>query len=88
MVRTYKRKTDRASYGNEALQQAIKLVKEDKSSIRDASKTTGIPFSTLRRMVNSEPSSSGYKNPGQVREDYIRYIQGKLGISTLDELSL
>lgn len=67
MVRNYKRKTDRASYGAEVLQQAIKLVKEKGSSIRDASKTTGVPFTTLRRVSKPESGAGGYKNPGQVR---------------------
>jgi len=67
MVRNYKRRTDRANYGVEVLQQAIKLVKENGSSIRDASKNTGVPFTTLRRAVKSESGPGGYKNPMQVR---------------------
>lgn len=68
MVRNYKRTTNSASYGAEVLQQAIKLVKEKGFSIRDASKTTGIPFTTVRQMLKIESGAGGYKNPGQVRD--------------------
>ena len=65
MVRTYKRKSDRGSYGAAALEQAIELVVEKKASLREASQATGVPFNTIRRKLKTG-CSSGYSKPQQV----------------------
>ena len=80
MVRTYKRKSDRASYGAAALEQAIELVVEKKASLREASQATGVPFNTIRRKLMTG-CSSGYSKPRQVipsemEEELASYLLG------------
>lgn len=53
MVFKYKRKTARASWSEESLERATKLVKEEGKSINSAAKKLGIPFTTLHRHLKS-----------------------------------
>lgn len=50
MPRTYIRKTEKAKWTSEDLAKALKSIQEG-SSIRSASKTSGIPFSTLKERI-------------------------------------
>ena len=62
MVWTYKRKSDRGSYGAAALEQAVELVEKMKASLREASQATGVSFNTIRRKLKTG-SLSGYSKP-------------------------
>lgn len=57
MVRSYKRKTQRGA-AKEAVEQALKLIREDQCSIRQAAKTVGINFVTLSRACKGK--ETGY----------------------------
>ena len=59
MVRDYKRKSTRASYGNEALQTALLKVQAGEMSKRKAELTYGVPRKTLNRHL-----SGVVKKPG------------------------
>lgn len=53
MVFKYKRKSARASWLEESLERAVKLVKEEGKSINSAAKKLGIPFTTLHQHLKS-----------------------------------
>lgn len=54
MVRTYKRKTDRAAYSSDNLKQCLTAVKNNiELSVRDASKQFGIPRATIQKRLKS-----------------------------------
>lgn len=52
MVRTYKRTTDRAQWSEETMTNAVKAVLENRMGTLLASKTFGVPRTTLQRKVN------------------------------------
>lgn len=45
------------NYKNNSLQQALKMVKDEGKTIYKASKETGIPWSTLKRYIQTEQDS-------------------------------
>ena len=63
MVRTYKRKSDRGSYGAAALEQAVELVEKMKASLQEASQATGGLFNTIIGRKLKTGSLSGYSKP-------------------------
>ena len=60
MVRTYKRKTNRGSYGSDNLKSALKAVQEG-MSLKKGFKEYGVPRKTIRRHAKKEVG-----NPGEV----------------------
>ncbi|CAI9732595.1 XP_036364214.1uncharacterized protein LOC118765797 [Octopus vulgaris] len=76
MVRHYKRKSERATLPQDVIQQAIQQVRARIISLREASRTFGIPLKSLSRYCtkadeanNNDHSLSGYKKPRQVLAD-------------------
>ncbi|XP_036365092.1 uncharacterized protein LOC118766046 [Octopus sinensis] len=76
MVRHYKRKSERATLPQDVIQQAIQQVRARAISLRQASRTFGIPLKSLSRYCtkaaeanNNDHSLSGYKKPRQVLAD-------------------
>jgi len=81
MMGKYKRKTNRASYKNIEIKDALKMIIGDKCSIREAAVKTGIPrqtlndkFLQLKNLCGSVPKvedieklTFGYQKPRQVR---------------------
>lgn len=65
MVRNYKRKTTRGSYGSNAIQQALLAISEG-SSLKTASVDYNVPRATVRRHRDSKT-----KCPGTVRLDHL-----------------
>lgn len=66
MVRTYVRKTNRASYGPHILQEALDAIKEGKMSKKKASEYYGIPRPTLIKRLknpNHSPHNLGRFKP-------------------------
>ena len=66
MVRNYKRKSSRGSYGKEALDVAVAKIRNGEMSKRKASLTFGIPRKTLNRHLNGlarNPGSLGRFSP-------------------------
>lgn len=47
MGRSYKRKTNNGSFTKEAMQDAVRLVINEKESLRDAADACGVKFQTL-----------------------------------------
>lgn len=66
MVRTYKRKTDRAVNTEDRLNNAAKLVREEGIAIRTAAKAQDVDRMTLTRFLKN--NEFGYKICGKVRQ--------------------
>jgi transposase len=64
MARSYKRKTQKASYTAEAIRDAVNRVVIEGDKIRQVSKETGIDKTTIWRYVKKERSNEGVKNVG------------------------
>ena len=82
MVRTYKRKTSRGIYGEEALQNALRAL-ESGSSLKCASTSCGIPRRTLRRHGDSKVREAGKSLLGrhtpvfssEIEKEFVMHIQ-------------
>ena len=66
MVRTYKRKSERASYGSEALGSALDAVQAG-TAVRAASRMYGVPAKTIRRHRDMKVSAPGITTLGSKR---------------------
>ena len=81
MVRSYKRKTTRGGYGEEALKTALGLIRDGRS-VRSVSKEMNIPAKTLRRHRDTEVKKPGTINLGpkesvlspEIEEELRRYL--------------
>ncbi|CAI9736460.1 XP_036364214.1uncharacterized protein LOC118765797 [Octopus vulgaris] len=76
MVRHYNRESERATLPQDVIQQAIQQIRARVISLREASRTFGIPLKSLSRYCtkaaeanNNDHSLSGYKKPQQVLTD-------------------
>lgn len=65
MVNTYKRKTDRASIDEKAIQEALRQIKEDKISIRRAAFNNGIHVNTLHGRLKKLEANTPTRDPKQ-----------------------
>ena len=66
MVRTYKRKSERASYGSEALGSALDAVQAG-TAVRATSRMYGVPAKTIRRHRDMKVSAPGITTLGSKR---------------------
>jgi len=83
MVRTYKRKTDRASYGEEILTQALNAVR-DGMSLKKASKEYGISRPVLRRHRDGKVSAPGTAKLGRFAPVFLPEFENELLAKVLE----
>lgn len=79
MPRTYRKKTDRASWSQISLTEAINQISENKMDIWNASKYYGVPYRTLKRRINENNFNKGALGRavslGSHEPELVAYIQ-------------
>ena len=83
MVRTYKRKTQRGSFGEDNLSAALKAIVEGMPLIR-ASRNFNVPARTLRRHRDKKVAQPGVLKLGRFRSALPFELEEELKIHVLD----
>ena len=78
MPRDYKRKTARASYGENALRDALHAIIHEGTPLKTVSRTYGIPCKTLRRHRDGKVKNPGAVLLGRFRPDFNEELEAMI----------